>query len=93
MIDLQELIIFIITLTAVLIFIRKLFFRNKKEITIEVKDCSSCPFKEKKEGMLHYNCKFNHVLEKSNLHYRDLDEMKKDCKIEGKLNITLTEKN
>lgn len=93
MINPLELTIFLVVIGSIIFVILKYIFKSKKEITIEVKDCSYCPFKYKKKDMLYYSCKLNDTLEENEkVNYKTLEDMKHHCKIEGEMNIVITNK-
>lgn len=75
-------------ITTMFFTIKHLFFK-KKEITIEISECNGCPFKERKEGMIHYNCKLRNIVRKTNDTFSTLEIMKMACPIKGPLTVTI----
>lgn len=78
----------IVLTIVVLYFLIKSIFRNrKKEIAIEVKSCLGCPFKDKKDGMLHYTCRLRKIIYNREDTFMDLESMKCTCPQKGEFKI------
>jgi len=82
-----KLILFIVILATGTFFLIKNLFFKKKEISIEIKNCIGCPFKDKRDGMLHYSCRLQNIIYGKNHTFQDMDIMKTYCPKKGEFKI------
>lgn len=73
-----------------IIFLVRYLKKKEKVISIEVNNCSECIFRNKKDGMIHYTCRLQNLVSKDeNKHYKELEDMKLNCPVEGRLEILI----
>ena len=89
--DVARLIFCSAIITAFVFFIIAVIrsIKSKRKIELEVNNCTACPFRYKKESMIHESCKLHNITENSNDNFSDLISMKNNCPIKGKLKITV----
>lgn len=74
------------------IFITKFFYslyKKKSEIVILADNCTECPFKNE-WGENKMNCKLKQIVGVNNLSHSSNTDLKKNCPINGKLEITIS---
>lgn len=92
----QEIIFIVVAFSLIAFLCKFLFFKKKIDVTLEVDNCEKCPFKYNKKDMIHFSCKLQDImlqpLQQEDIHYGNLDAMKMNCPVEGKLDIVIKER-
>lgn len=81
----------LIGLISLVLIVRYLYFLLEKKwntITIEVKDCKSCPFKIQRDNS-YVSCNLKQAIQKDNNWYCNKILMKGTCPIKGNLEINI----